>query len=115
MKKAILTKNKDLDRKRHPDESKVVVENINVPEHRMRVDRKKYEAMRQALMKILPKKPPGKTQQEMFEEVKAYLPEELFPGGAKSGWWAKTIQLDLEAKKVIKRSTENKPLRWYRL
>jgi hypothetical protein len=102
-------------KKQLADEAKVVVENVNVPNYQTRVDRKKYEAMRRALMKTLPKRPPGKSQKEMFEGVKAFLPEELFPGGAKSGWWVKTVQLDLEAKKVIKRTTESKPTRWYRL
>jgi len=96
-------------------DDKVMVENINVPGHTARVDRGKYEAMRRALLKVLPRKMPGLTQKEMFEAVKAHLPESLFPGGAKAGWWAKTVQLDLEAKQVIIRSTEIKPIRWRRL
>lgn len=96
-------------------DDKVVVENINVPGYTSRVDRKKYEAMRKALLKVLPRKAPGLTQKEMFEAVKAHLPETLFPGGAKAGWWAKTVQLDLEAKRIIIRSTEIKPTRWRRL
>jgi hypothetical protein len=39
-----------------------------------------------------------------------HLPEELFPGGAKAGWWTKAVQLDLEAKKVIVRE-KTTPLR----
>lgn len=31
----------------------------------------------------------------------AHLPESLFPGGAKAGWWTKAVQLDLEAKGLI--------------
>jgi hypothetical protein len=73
-----------------------------------------YQAMRQALLKALPAQAPGLTQEEMVEAVKIYLPADLFPGGAKAGWWAKTIQLDLEAKKVIVREA-SKPLRWHRL
>ncbi len=96
-------------------DEKVVVENINVPGHTVRVDREKYEAMRKALLKVLPRKAPGLTQKEMFEAVKAHLPESLFPGGAKAGWWAKTVQLDLEAKRIIIRSTETRPTRWRRL
>ena len=47
---------------------------------------------------------------EIQERVIAQLPEELFPRGVKAGWWAKTVQLDLEAKGIIVRE-KTKPLR----
>lgn len=81
----------------------------------MQVDGVKYEAMRQALSKVLPRKKPGLTYAEMREQVLAHLPEDEFPGGAKAGWWLKCVQLDLEAKKVIERDLSSKPLRWHRL
>ena len=36
-----------------------------------------------------------------------HLPEDLFPGGAKAGWLAVAVQLDLEAKGVIKLEEAN--------
>ena len=93
---------------------KITVENINVPGRTNRLDATMYQAMRQAMLKALPAQAPGLTQDEMIQAVKPYLPEELFPGGAKAGWWAKSVQLDLEAKKVIVREN-TKPLRWHRL
>jgi len=92
-----------------------LVENCNVPGYTHSVDAKKYAAMKKALLKILPKGPPGITQQEMFATVPRYLPEDDFPGGAKAEWWAKTVQLDLEAKGIVDRDTKSKPLRWYRV
>jgi len=94
--------------------ARIFVENINVPDGRSRVDAAKYAAMRTALMKALPDRPPGLTQEEMLKGVLRFLPADLFPGGAKAGWWAKTVQLDLEAKRAIVRDN-SKPLRWYRL
>jgi dihydrofolate reductase len=91
----------------------VTVQNVNVPGHSARVDAAKYEAMRSALLKVLPPGPPGLTQAQMFAAVKPHLPTALFPGGAKSGWWAKTVQLDLEAKRLVSREA-TKPLRWHR-
>ena len=73
-----------------------------------------YEAMRRALLKVLPPRPPGRTQAEMVRAVLPHLPAGLFPGGAKAGWWQKTVQLDLEAKKTITRE-KTTPLRWHRL
>ncbi len=92
---------------------KIVVENVNVPGHTSRVDAEKYRAMKKAFLRVLPRKSPGITQKEIGAAVVAYLPENLFPGGATAGWWAKTVQLDLEAKNLVTR--ENcKPLRWHR-
>lgn len=48
------------------ENSKVELHNFTSPSHVYRVDRTKYEAMR-----------------------KANLPQDLFPGGAKAGWWLK--------------------------
>jgi hypothetical protein len=39
-----------------------------------------------------------------------HLPEKLFPEGAKAVWWAKTVQLDLEAKGVLE-PEKTRPLR----
>lgn len=94
-------------------DDKIVVENVNVPGRTTRVDRGMYEAMKAAMWKALPTKSPGLTQTEIRAAVARYLPEDLYPGGAKSGWWAKTVQLDQEAKGTIIRE-DTKPLRWYR-
>lgn len=95
------------------DTARVEVQNVNLPGRTTRVDAGKYEAMRAALVKVLPAKSPGLTQAEMFGAVVPHLPETLFPGGAKAGWWVKTVQLDLEAKQVVARE-DCKPLRWHR-
>jgi len=90
---------------------KVVVTNVNAPGYESRLDATKYEAMKKALLRVLPKRAPGLTQAEMFAAVVPHLPEDLFPGGAKAGWWAKSVQLDLEARGVVVRD-KTKPLTW---
>jgi hypothetical protein len=89
---------------------KIDIENVNHPGSVARVDADMYEAMKRALLKILPMTSPGLTADEVRERVIAYLPEDLFPGGAKAGWWTKSVQLDLEAKGIIARE-QTKPLR----
>jgi len=89
----------------------IEVENVNHPGRVKRLQADMYEAMRRAFLKILPKTSPGLTAEEIQERVIAHLPEELFPGGAKAGWWTKTVQLDLEAKGVVVRE-KTKPLRF---
>jgi hypothetical protein len=93
----------------------VTVQNVNVPGYATRVNAAKYAAMRSALLLVLPPGAPGMTQAEMFAAVKSHLPEREFPGGAKASWWAKTVQLDLEQKGIVRRSVGTKPLRWFRV
>lgn len=93
--------------------AKVEVRNPNAPGHVSNVDADKYNAMKKAMLKVLPRKAPGLTQAEIAEAVVAHLPEALFPEGKTSGWWAKTVQLDLETKDVVIREA-SKPLRWHK-
>jgi hypothetical protein len=91
---------------------KIDVENINTPGKTTRVDAAKYSAMRDAMMKVMTHAAPGGTAKDIKEASKAHLPDDLFPAGATAGWWQKCVQLDLEAKGVVKRA-DTKPLRFY--
>jgi hypothetical protein len=93
---------------------RITIENVNHPGQTTTVDARMYEAMRSALVEVLPSGAPGLTQTEMREAVVPHLPEDLFPGGAKADWWSKAVQLDLEAKGIIAREG-SKPLRWHRI
>jgi hypothetical protein len=89
---------------------KVGIENMNSPGRVERVNAVKYLAMKAAVLAVLPSKSPGLTVAELKQRVLPRLPDHLFPGGAKWGWWLKGVQLDLEAKKLIARE-DTKPLR----
>ncbi len=88
---------------------KIEVENVNVPGHVTRVDAAKYRAMKDAMLAVMSADP--MTAADIKAAARAHLPGDLFPGGATSGWWVKTVQLDLEAKGVLTRHA-TKPLRW---
>lgn len=92
---------------------KIEIENVVSPGHTYRVDADKYGAMKRAFLKILPGKSPGLTAVEITAAVLPHLPEDLFPGGAKAGWWLKGVQLDLEARGLVAREA-SKPLRFFR-
>ncbi len=81
------------------------VENAVSPGASRNVDATKYAAMKKAYLAVLP------------AEIKALLtpllPDDLFPGGAKAGWWAKAVQLDLEAKGIVARG-KGSPVRLFR-
>ncbi len=93
--------------------SKIEIENVNHPGKVERVDAAMYEAMKRAILTVLPASSPGTTVSEVQNAVPAHLPETLYPGGAKAGWWMKAVQLDLEAKGIIEREM-TKPLRLHR-
>lgn len=93
--------------------AKIEVQNVLRPGSTYSVDASKYEAMKRAYLAALPQSPPGLTTAEIAQRLLPHLSATHFPAGAKAGWWAKAVQLDLEAKGVIARS-EGRPLRLYR-
>jgi hypothetical protein len=92
---------------------KIEIENVNHPGYITVVHADMYQGMKRAFLQILPKTSPRLTAAEIRERVIGHLSEELFPKGAKAGWWAKTVHFHLEAKGII--ALENtKPLRWHK-
>ena len=89
----------------------IEVRNVTSPDHVYRVDESKYNAMKDAMMAVLPDAAPGMTPAEIKQAILPILSQELFPGGDKAGWWIKCVQLDLEAKSVLERT--DKPVRLY--
>ncbi|OGO52293.1 MAG: hypothetical protein A2V84_14260 [Chloroflexi bacterium RBG_16_70_13] len=96
-----------------PKPGRVRIENVNHPGSSTAVDAGLYNAMREALLAVLPDGAPGMTESQMRQAVLRKLPEDLFPGGERAGWWSKAVQLDLEAKAIIVRES-SRPLRWHR-
>jgi hypothetical protein len=89
------------------------IENVLQPGKTYRVDSAKYQAMREAYLRVLPADGPGMTPSALLALLVPQLPATVFPGGEKAGWWAKAVQLDLEAKGVVRRSPSS-PVRLWR-
>lgn len=96
-----------------PDD-RIEIENISSPGRTERVSRPKYEAMRDALLAVLPDVGPGLKVPEAKAALLPLLSNDLFPAGDKAGWWLKAVQLDLEAKGVIRRAP-SKPVQLFRV
>ncbi|MEJ6393481.1 hypothetical protein V8J82_09465 [Gymnodinialimonas sp. 2305UL16-5] len=94
-------------------DDKIEIESITSPGQTERVNRAKYNAMREALLPVLPSDAPGMTVADAKTALLKHLSQEFFPGGEKAGWWLKAVQLDLEAKGIIVRGTA-KPVRLYK-
>lgn len=95
------------------DAKKYLMENAVSPGHTVRVDKAKFDAMKMAILAVLPKQAPGITPAELKQLITPILSQTHFPAGAKSGWWMKGVQLDLEAKGTVARGTA-KPVRLFR-
>lgn len=93
---------------------KITVENPNTPGRTDQVRADKYCDMRDAMLKVLPDTAPGVTFKDMKQAAQAHLSQALFPDGKTSGWWAKCVQLDLEAKGRVIRAASSKPLTFYK-
>ncbi|MCP8885265.1 hypothetical protein NIM87_17280 [Devosia sp. XJ19-1] len=92
---------------------KIEIENVGQPGKTYRVDADKFAAMKVAVLATLPDVAPGMSVSDLIAAVKPRLPEDIFPGGEKAGWWVKAVQLDLEAKQVISRA-DKPPVRLYK-
>ena len=74
----------------------------------------KYEPMRAAILAVLPKEAAGAiTWAEMCRRVAKRVDRGLFPRGVE--WYAKTVQLDLEAKGLVRRVPNVSPLRLHQV
>jgi hypothetical protein len=94
--------------------AKIAVENPNSPGKTSNVDATKYSEMRGHFLAALPTEAPGIAVADLIAAVKPQLSQELFPQGATCGWWVKCVQLDLEAKGVIRRA-DRPPVRLYKV
>ena len=67
-----------------------------------RIDRGKYEAMRQAILRCVPRGEEGVSFQGLPRSVHPLLPKPLFEGASVT-WYCVTVKLDLEARGEIER------------
>lgn len=84
--------------------TKMKIQNILQPGKTYTVNAEMFEAMRTAFLACVPENGKGATPAEIQKAVVPLLSQDLFPGGEKAGWWAKAVQLDLEAKGIIQRA-----------
>jgi hypothetical protein len=89
----------------HPDPGK----------HGVRIERWKYDAVKKAILQVLPKGEPGLPFKELAGQVRdALSPEELAELGSVS-WYTTTVKLDLEARGEVARVKGAKPQRLLRI
>lgn len=75
----------------------------------------KYQIVQEAVLAMLPAGGEGMTWAELAEMIAPYLPESLFRHAGTVRWYARAVQLDLEAQGVIERVPDSHPLRLRRV
>ncbi len=90
------------------------IEVLTVEGKPWRCNKAKFLSMKESLLAVLPTEAPGITFAEAQAAILPHLDPDLFPGGEKSGWWMKSVQLDHEARGIVKR-TKGSPLRFYKV
>ncbi len=78
------------------------------------MDAAKYEAMKAALLAVVPAAEAGILFQDLVDAVRPHLPAELFANASVS-WYVTTIKLDLEARGLIERVPGARPQRLRRV
>ena len=77
-----------------------------------RISKRKYDAYKKAILKVVPKAPDGITFKELPQAVKRVLPKSI--EGSVS-WYTVCVKLDLEARGLIERVPGAKPQKLRRI
>lgn len=90
--------------------AKVETRNVNTGRPGPRISKEMYDAVRAAILAVVPREAPGFPWQELPAAVKRHAPPHLFEN-ASVGWYTITVKLDLEARGLIARVPGAKPQR----
>jgi hypothetical protein len=73
------------------------------------IDRAKYDTMRRALLRVVPRRRSGIAFTELSELVRPHLDPATFPPGKSVTWYVVTVKQDLEARGEIEQVPDAKP------
>ncbi len=88
--------------------SRIEVLNANTGRQDGTIERDKYEAMKSALLTVIPNTMDGTPFKTLVEQVAPLLPKAVFEG-ASVPWYVTTVKLDLEARGLIERVPKKSP------
>lgn len=83
----------------------------NTGRDNVRIDQKKYDAVRRAIMKAVPRGKDGIAFKELPQAVKRQLPGGEIPGGGALNWYVTVVKLDMEMRGELQRLPDAKPQR----
>lgn len=92
---------------RRPEDRQEIL-NVNTGRSDGTIAKDKYDAMKKALLKVIPRRKAGVPFKGLADRVREHLPAEVFEG-ASIGWYVTTVKLDLEARGLIERVPGHSP------
>jgi hypothetical protein len=81
----------------------------------IRIEVPKYEAMKKALLKVIPRNADGVAFRDLHRLVKPHLPGEVYTPKVSVPWYVTVVKLDLEARGLIGRVPGANPQRVRRM
>jgi len=78
------------------------------------IERDKYDSMRAALLRVLPKRGPGVPFKALRDLVDPHLDPSAFDAKASRTWYLTAVKQDLEARGLIEQVAGARPQRLYR-
>jgi hypothetical protein len=92
---------------------RVMTRSVNTGRDNVRIAREMYDAMRKAILAVVPRRGEGLPFERLPREVARRLPKRVF-AGASIPWYATVVKLDLETRGEIHRVPGSKPQRLLR-
>ncbi|MCO6435589.1 MAG: hypothetical protein J5J06_00700 [Phycisphaerae bacterium] len=68
-----------------------------------RIDREKYDRVREAILAVVPRSRDGVAFKSLPKLVAGQVPKALFPAKGSASWYTTVVKLDLEARGLIER------------
>ncbi len=92
-------------------ETTVMTKTVSKGKGGTRVSKTKYDAVRKALLAVVPKKKAGIAFKDLAKLVAPKLPKEMLPAKGSASWLTVVVKLDLEARGLLERVDGAKPQR----
>lgn len=89
----------------------LAIKNVNVPNTRTRINKEKYDLIRQALLAVVPRSREGVLFRDLPGLVESYLERISKDWQGSINWYVTTVKLDLEARNLLARLKGSSPQR----
>jgi len=89
---------------------KVELVSANTGQVNVRIDQRRYDAMRTALLEVVPQSPDGVAYGELSELVKPHLPKWWFEKEFSIAWHIATVKLDLQHRGLVENVEGKRPM-----
>jgi hypothetical protein len=98
-----------------PKSATTKTRNVNPGVDGLRISQEKYDAVRKAILKAIPRGRTGLLFKDLPKAVAQCVPAELFPKRGSASWYTTVVKLDLEARGVLRRVPGEVPQRLIRV